>query len=116
MTLSSLWSAKCSGLSEGERLYRVRFGQIAAYVYTEDGDCYMPINIFVIALLKNMNLVCPVIAAFAEISTSFNTKLTAHSYALYCRDHTTLQSGAWLTADLFLTARDSVQDRIAGLD
>ena len=38
--------------------------------------CYMPINIFVIALLKNMNLVCPVIAAFAEISTSFNTKLT----------------------------------------
>lgn len=36
----------------------------------------MPINIFVIALLKNMNLVCPVIAAFAEISTSFNTKLT----------------------------------------
>lgn len=33
--------------------------------------CYMPINIFVIALLKNMNLVCPVIAAFAEISTSF---------------------------------------------
>lgn len=38
--------------------------------------CYMPINIFVIALLKNMNLVCPVIAAFAEISTSFNTKVT----------------------------------------
>ena len=38
--------------------------------------CYMPINICVIALLKNMNLVCPVIAAFAEISTPFNTKLT----------------------------------------
>ena len=45
--------------------------------------CYMPINIFVIALLKNMNLVCPVIAAFAEISTSFNTKLT----------HTLIQGG-----------------------
>lgn len=26
--------------------------------------CYMPINIFVIALLKNMNLVCPVIGKF----------------------------------------------------
>ena len=25
--------------------------------------------------------------------------VAAHSYALYCRDHTTLQSGAWLTAD-----------------
>ena len=25
----------CSGLSEGKRLYRVRFGQIAAYVRTE---------------------------------------------------------------------------------
>ena len=25
--------------------------------------------------------------------------IAAHSYALYCRDHTTLQSGAWLTAD-----------------
>ena len=37
MTLSSLRSAKCSGLSEGERWYGVRFGQIAAYVYTEDG-------------------------------------------------------------------------------
>ena len=24
--------------------------------------------------------------------------VAAHSYALYCRDHTTLQSGAWLTA------------------
>lgn len=45
--------------------------------------CYMPINIFVIALLKNMNLVCPVIAAFAEISTSFNTKLT-HNWPAPC--------------------------------
>ena len=34
MTLSSLRSAKCSGLSEGERLYRVRFEQIAVYVRT----------------------------------------------------------------------------------
>ena len=25
--------------------------------------------------------------------------VAAHTYALYCRDHTTLQSGAWLTAD-----------------
>ena len=25
--------------------------------------------------------------------------VAAHSYALYCRSHTTLQSGAWLTAD-----------------
>ena len=25
--------------------------------------------------------------------------VAAHSYALYCRDHTALQSGAWLTAD-----------------
>ena len=25
--------------------------------------------------------------------------VAAHSYALYCRNHTTLQSGAWLTAD-----------------
>ena len=25
--------------------------------------------------------------------------VAAHSYALYCRDHTPLQSGAWLTAD-----------------
>ena len=25
--------------------------------------------------------------------------VAAHSYVLYCRDHTTLQSGAWLTAD-----------------
>ena len=25
--------------------------------------------------------------------------VAGHSYALYCRDHTTLQSGAWLTAD-----------------
>ena len=33
-TLSALRSAKCSGLSEGERLYRVRFGRIAAYVRT----------------------------------------------------------------------------------
>lgn len=31
MTLSSLRPAKCSGLSEGKWLYRVRFGQIAAY-------------------------------------------------------------------------------------
>ena len=34
MTLSALRTAKCSGLSEGERLYRLRFGQIAAYVRT----------------------------------------------------------------------------------
>ena len=36
MTLSVLRSAKCSGLSEGERLYRVRFGRIAVYVRTEE--------------------------------------------------------------------------------
>ena len=34
MTLSAVRSAKCSGLSEGERLYRVRFEQIAVYVRT----------------------------------------------------------------------------------
>lgn len=44
--------------------------------------CYMPINIFVIALLKNMNLVCPVIAAFAEISTSFISKLDTKAFGL----------------------------------
>ena len=34
MALSAMRSVKCSGLSEGERLYRVRFGQIAVYVRT----------------------------------------------------------------------------------
>ena len=38
--------------------------------------CYVPSNIIVIVLLKNMNLVCPVIATFTEISPPFNTKLT----------------------------------------
>ena len=36
MTLSSLRSAKCGGFPEGERLYGVRFWQIAAYVCTGD--------------------------------------------------------------------------------
>ena len=44
-------------------------------------------------------------AAAAEMPVSWPDEalkaqaVAAHSYALYCRDHTTLQSGAWLTAD-----------------